>query len=43
MIYIILPFIDDNNDLDELKVNHEKILQIRNMPKQKIKTIGIYK
>ncbi len=42
-IYKILPFIDDNNDLDELKVNHEKILQIRNMPKQKIKTIGIYK
>lgn len=39
----ILPFISGNHDLVELKLNHEKILRIRNLPKPKIKTIGIYK
>lgn len=39
----ILPFLNGINLLDELKINHEKILSIRNIPKQKIKTIGTYK
>ncbi len=39
----ILPFTYTGNYLYQLKVNHQKILNIRNIPKSKTKTIGIYK
>lgn len=42
-INTILPFINEKINVEQLKINHEKILSIRNMPKPKTKTIGIYK
>lgn len=38
----ILPF-NDIISITSLKENHNKILQIRNIPKDKIKTFGIYR
>ena len=38
----LLPF-NDIISINSLKENHNKILQIRNIPKDKIKSIGIYR
>ena len=39
----ILPFNDDSNLLDALKINHDKILKIRLFDKPKTKIYGVYK
>ena len=38
-----LPFIDENNLLESLKVNHDKIINIRKISKPKVKVYSIYR